>query len=360
MKCRSQKHGFTLVELLVVIAIIGILVALLLPAIQAAREAARRTQCNMNLSQLIIAVHNYESAHTCYPPGTLEAKGPIQNHAKGYHHSWLVQLLPYMEQRNAWNHVDKTVGVYHKNNWPVRQIGMPLLICPSQPINGGGGYSSYAGVHHDVEAPIDVNNNGVFFLNSFVTYDDVLDGSAYTAFIGEKPVEKGDLGWMSGTRATLRNMGGGLTSSGWGGRGAGIDWAQEPVGSPYEGYLPYGDEYSDEGYGEYGVEYGMGMDEEGFEGEESSAGEESVNGAEEAGALADEATSGEEALDPAEASSAQGPILPVGGFDSVHPGGTQFAFGDGHVGFISSSISPTVLQKLGHRKDGKLVKDFNF
>src|SRR5262245_27322192 len=86
---RPTKHGFTLVELLVVIAIIGVLVALLLPAVQAAREAARRSQCTNNLKQIGIGVHNYADVHRVMPAGN-------------YHSvfgSWLVHLLPYVEQQ---------------------------------------------------------------------------------------------------------------------------------------------------------------------------------------------------------------------------------------------------------------------
>ena len=95
----ERRTAFTLVELLVVIAIIGILVALLLPAVQAAREAARRISCTNNLTQLILAVQNYEMSYRAYPPGTLEEKGPIVNEAKGYHHNWVSRLLPYIEKK---------------------------------------------------------------------------------------------------------------------------------------------------------------------------------------------------------------------------------------------------------------------
>jgi prepilin-type N-terminal cleavage/methylation domain-containing protein len=134
---RRPVPGFTLVELLVVIAIIGVLVALLLPAVQAAREAARRSQCSAHLSQLLLAVHNYEMAHGMYPPGTIDAKGPIVNAPLGYHHNWIVQLLPYIEEQNAWNLLDKKLPIDHAKNGAV-VASMPYwLNCPSCPAPQG-------------------------------------------------------------------------------------------------------------------------------------------------------------------------------------------------------------------------------
>lgn len=90
-----RKHGFTLVELLVVIAIIGILVALLLPAVQAAREAARRTECNNKLKQIGIAIHNYHDTYKSFPFG----KGPSYVGAAGYARwSTHALILPFIEQ----------------------------------------------------------------------------------------------------------------------------------------------------------------------------------------------------------------------------------------------------------------------
>jgi prepilin-type N-terminal cleavage/methylation domain-containing protein len=206
---QKPNPAFTLVELLVVIAIIGVLVALLLPAVQAAREAARRSWCANNLTQLILAVQNYESSYRVYPPGTIDKSGPIANVTEGYHHNWLSQILPFIEERNTFQHIDFTVGVYHENNAPVRKVHVPSFSCPS---DGAGpadlGLSNYVGSQHDLEEPIDVNNHGVFFLNSRVRYEDVSDGTCQTLFIAEKLNDANkDFGWMSGTRATLRNTG---------------------------------------------------------------------------------------------------------------------------------------------------------
>src|ERR1700693_4880192 len=108
---KRLRPAFTLIELLVVIAIIAILVALLLPAVQQAREAARRTQCKNNLVQIGLALLNYEMAHECLPSGSVDPNRPIRNEAKGYHMSWMVQLLPYLDQSNTFQHFDFSVGV---------------------------------------------------------------------------------------------------------------------------------------------------------------------------------------------------------------------------------------------------------
>jgi prepilin-type N-terminal cleavage/methylation domain-containing protein len=162
MKRMRRRSGFTLVELLVVIAIIGILIGLLLPAVQAAREAARRMSCSNNLLQLGVALHNYEMAHRVLPPGTVDATGPIVHLPLGFHHNWIVQILPMLDERVAYDLLDHSASIYSKANFPVRAYTLNTLSCPSSRW-GSGPFSSYAGVHDSREVPIDVDNNGVLF-----------------------------------------------------------------------------------------------------------------------------------------------------------------------------------------------------
>ncbi len=191
-----------MVELLMVVMIIAVLIALLLPAVQSAREAARRARCHSNLLQLGIALGNYASTHHVLPPGVVNDKGPISDLPRGYHYSWTVQILPFIEQANLYRRIDFRKGVYSNANTTAIVNTVGLFVCPSS----WRGATNYAGCHHDVEAPIDVDNHGVLFLNSHVGYDDITDGLAHTILLGEATTSMG-LGWAVGTRATLRNGG---------------------------------------------------------------------------------------------------------------------------------------------------------
>lgn len=299
LRARRKRDAFTLVELLIVVTLILVLVSLLLPAVTAAREAARRHQCMSNLRQLIAAVQQYEMSHDVYPAGTVERQGPILNWPQGYHHGWLVRVLPQLEQQRTWKHVDFQVGVYDAKNLPVRRLRMDVLHCPSTVSKDFA--SDYAAVHHDREAPIDVTNNGVFFLNSRIRHEQVADGLSNTLFLGEKGSDDSDLGWMSGTRATLRN-------TAWG-----------PAGTPLNPpVFPRNAE-------------GLPVLNEAVERQLASAGGSA-------------------------ATSKPNPrLLFVGGFGGPHSGGAIYAFGDGSIRFLPETIDPPTYRRLGNRADGELL-----
>ncbi len=125
---RPTRVAFTLVELLVVIAIIGVLVALLLPAVQAAREAARRMQCTNHLKQIALAIHNYEGAYREFPPAAVNQSGA------GYpNHSCIAYLLPYFEQSNLRDQYKMSVAWDHADNKAAIQTDLSLVRCPSAP-----------------------------------------------------------------------------------------------------------------------------------------------------------------------------------------------------------------------------------
>jgi len=207
----APRQGFTLVELLVVIAIIGVLVGLLLPAVQAAREAARRCSCANNLTQLGLALHNHEFSQEAFPPGVTGDPGPIRSVAEGRHVGWIVELLPYLEQQNLARHFDAAAGAYAEVNAPVRKQRIQVLVCPSDPFRvfdrqePDVGHSTYAGCHASKETPIDTGNDGVLFLDSRIRFGDIEDGSSNTLLVAEHLLLPDDLGWVSGTRSTLRN-----------------------------------------------------------------------------------------------------------------------------------------------------------
>jgi prepilin-type N-terminal cleavage/methylation domain-containing protein len=287
-----RRRGFTLIELLVVVAIISILIALLLPAVQSARESARRMQCRNNLMNLRLALENYHGAHRTLPPGTVDFSGPIVSAQKqGYRMSWIAHILPYLDEGNLHRKIDFQKSAYDQANAIYGAHGVDLLVCPSNP---GNRVSCYAGVHHDVEAPIDIDNHGVLFLNSRIRLpDDVPDGLAYTLFLGEI---EGAGSWIVGDSQTLRNTGTNPSD------------ASAFQASQYAAPQPTGSD-------------GLNSD------------------------------------DPAATPAAPLPNT-VGGFSSNHVSGANVAIGDGSVKFISAHIDAALFRRLGHRSDGELVGAF--
>jgi prepilin-type N-terminal cleavage/methylation domain-containing protein len=334
----GRGRGFTLIELLVVIAIIAILIALLLPAVQQAREAARRTQCRNNVAQIGLALHNYELAFTVFPPGTVNATGPITvgpgvtepgplpvppagpegaeeggagaggveggaaagpevpleevmggeegvvgTPPTGYHVSWLVQILPQVDRQIVYKRFDFTKGVYVEPNLAMSKVAISTYQCPSDPWgydgDDKGRPSSYAGVYSHERAAIDVGTTGVFTLNSSTRSEAIEDGLSLTLFVAEKRNARTDLAWSSGTLATLRAA-------------TGMN-KLPPDRFIREVEVPGGE-----------------------------------------------------------------PVEPNDGFSSYHVGGGHFLMGDGAVRFMSQNLDPRVLSSLAHKSDGGPLEDF--
>jgi prepilin-type N-terminal cleavage/methylation domain-containing protein len=239
-RCVSRR-GFTLVELLVVIAIIGILVALLLPAIQAAREAARRTQCQNNLKQLGVALQNYHDTWESFPAGCVDQDGVDHNQDRG-NWAWGAMLLPYLEQTALYEAIDPTKRKCHVviKDGTLRgmmQKPLPQFRCPSdngtvtnqgheRKMKDDGGterhtaLSNYVAVNnsHNIRRGKSVRS-GAFRYKNWVTISDVLDGTSNTLFVGERfwerrnPTNYSQAANVFGVRGTQEGTNDGLASA---------------------------------------------------------------------------------------------------------------------------------------------------
>lgn len=178
---RSPRPAFTLIELLVVIGVIGVLVALLLPAVQAAREAARRMSCQNHLRQMGLALHNYHAAYRIFPPGSL------------HEWSWEARILPQLEQGSVYQRFHFGLEPFEQGNADELHHEVPTLLCPSDPYSDeihvseplGGlrfAHTNYLG------SSADGADRGMFGYYASAAIRDVLDGTSQTLFVGERGV----------------------------------------------------------------------------------------------------------------------------------------------------------------------------
>ena len=222
---RAGRAGFTLIELLVVIAIIAILVSLLLPAVQQAREAARRSQCQNNLKQLGLAMHNYHSRHKMFPAGNVDER------------SFLVGLTPFLDEGALWQRIsnpldtnnDGTVdwgsyasrvapatGREHPNstNYPPWETQLGVLLCPSDGAPKDGGSSNYAANWGDNGSGVREGDNnrlntarGMFMANNrSLGLKDARDGTVNTILIGEIGRNNGGREFQGGVARSVPSL----------------------------------------------------------------------------------------------------------------------------------------------------------
>jgi prepilin-type N-terminal cleavage/methylation domain-containing protein/prepilin-type processing-associated H-X9-DG protein len=245
-----QRRGFTLVELLVVIAIIGLLVSLLLPAVQQAREAARRMMCGNRLKQIGLALHNYETVHKVFPPAYVTANTRASGTAFGVSYgdeyrngpsgfAWGTLLLPFLEQQNLYQQFNFGAACWAPVNAAAAQTKVAAFLCPSA-IGGSNGfnvqreggdgrhgsdfnppirfahshYVTNAGIHqpwgratawcfdYDVPEPVLENSNqparidGPFYRNARTRVASVSDGLSNTVFLGEHSSSLSNKTWV--------------------------------------------------------------------------------------------------------------------------------------------------------------------
>ena len=221
MSTRNVRQGFTLVELLVVIAIIGVLIGLLLPAVQKVREAANRLRCKNNLKQIGLALHNFEAREGHFPPGYTSNSSSSDGTGPGW--GWAAFLLPDLEQDNLYRRIDFARPMTDQVHDGVRSANIPFLRCPSDPrqtpirqadfLNPGPlttdlGRSNYVACYGNTPflggPPIlpsshlvidGISGRGAFYRNSRTAIADVTDGLSNTFLVGERSAGNSMSAW---------------------------------------------------------------------------------------------------------------------------------------------------------------------
>lgn len=216
----AVRRAFTLVELLVAIAIIGILVAILLPAVQWARESARQTSCRNNLKQIGLAIHSYQIAHGYYPPSstTFIENGVWSSNPTQYHlHSWASLILPELEQSPLHGQVNYNVSSLDAANGAAAATVIPLYRCPSY---NGSAYSqepryvqisprfavrNYVAVGATTIEKLWKEPDGVLFWQARLGPSDLIDGTSHTLLIAETREENAAV-WIDGSASSVSSL----------------------------------------------------------------------------------------------------------------------------------------------------------
>jgi prepilin-type N-terminal cleavage/methylation domain-containing protein len=344
-RLRKARRGFTLIELLVVISIIGVLIALLLPAVQAAREAARRAQCINNLKQIGLALHNYESANGSFPTGAFfTSPRDVQPCTSNNGHTMFSLILPYLEATNVYNSINFLIPENHNvpsssgavDYWGAYQatafcLRQNFYLCPSDQwgrqqmnsiatvINSAGAsnpYSptSYAGVAGTIEIMWygywgstrnyceAIEPNGMFGKNYTYRISDNTDGTSNTLYVGEtsryfnEPVSTLNF-WNRGSGAFGDDIGGVRPQT--------VAYTVPMINAQPTGVTP---SYLNDPFNWWNYNnYPQSKNEGSF------------------------------------------------GFRSFHPGGANFLAGDGTVKFVKQTINLLVYQGLGTRSNGEVI-----
>lgn len=310
------KHslGFTLVELLVVIAIIGILVALLLPAVQQSRDAARRTECNNNLKQLSLAALNHESQHGVLPAGGLILEG--NENTSGYYRgsNLFIQMLPYLEQTNLLTSIDydtRAPWAYTQLNQHGSEIALSVFRCPT---NGNlPEVRDYFGVQGGQDRKFGnvinrgiLHGDGVFGIYSGRAISKITDGTSKTMVIGENRL-RAKYNTVDRAQGTDYSGYADWRTGGGGGRGSASDIMRTPVNPP-RSVLTLNSVINDPAF---------------FEPE--------------GGSFDDRFSTHDHP------------------FSSNHQNAANFAFADGHVQLVNDAIDLLVLRELGSMNSGGVV-----
>jgi prepilin-type N-terminal cleavage/methylation domain-containing protein/prepilin-type processing-associated H-X9-DG protein len=183
-----RRSGFTLIELLVSIAIIGVLAALLIPAVQASRDAARRTICKNQLRQLTLGLHMYHEVHRCFPPGSY-VMGPSFPTQSGW--GWGAMVLPFIEQNAVYTRINFGLGTGRGDNLPLIATPISTFRCPSEIGADTIGCVPIDGPAFKLASGNYCGSEGVLNSMSAVKLAQITDGTSQTLLLGERIVQPG-------------------------------------------------------------------------------------------------------------------------------------------------------------------------